>query len=123
MVSSQSILDFLIIDTIDESEESSDPRFYSYEFCSIIIPNLTDIQFHDHFRMSRETFFQVSQDLHSYTPETPRSFFDRRLLVFISFISHKLTYKHMSALFQIPPSTICDIILEMANFLFDVSPH
>ena len=91
-----------IIDSDDESNsenEEKEDRTYQYDWYVNIFTMMPDDQFQEHFRMSKSRFFLIRARLFYYTSNNPLNNFTKNLLLFLSYISHSLVYRQMSALF------------------------
>ena len=83
-------------------------------FNSISTTNIT--QYNDNSQMTTDCFESL---LFSLTQETNcLSDMRYKLYMFLYFISHSTTYRELRELFGVPKSTICDILHQIADFIY-----
>ena len=88
---------------------------------STILERSNNLRFHEHYRMSKTNFIHIVNVLHPLCNELTRLDFIYGLLVYISFIGHKMTYRCLREFYQISLTTLYDKISFYSEFLSTVS--
>ena len=89
---------------------------YSNEW-SERIEDLSTTQFHEHFRMSKSQFDTIEENLYDHTKNISQKEFRLRLLVTLTYISHKVAYRIIRELFGLPLSSAFRKINYILDFI------
>ena len=98
-------------------EDQIDPFFYTDEWTTRI-KKMTDIQFHDNFRMSRSIFKRLQEKINS---ETTENITERDPLIFLFFVSHVQTYRKMRENMGQSHATVFRTIRRVAEVLHSIA--
>ena len=117
---------FLLFFAIDDDEDEQNTaihRQYSTPWFDYIINPLTNEHFYNHFRISKCSYIRIVQLLYTYSNKFSYPKFNKKFILFISYIAHNSVYRYTRELFSIDHSTIFRKIDYMVNFLFEISIH